>query len=213
MRVLITSGATREPIDDVRYVSNVSTGRLGASVATAFLEAGAEATLMTGVGSQRPEAHPDLTVVEFGSTEDLLSRLRVLLGEDDAPSVMIHAAAVADYAPIQAAGKISSSADELVLRMTPTPKVADRVRRWRPDLTLVMFKLESGITRDELHARARRTMARAGADHIVANLLEEVTPGGHRADLLSAGGQVTELPDRDAIGAALVRLAMPETAR
>ncbi len=202
--VAITSGPTREPVDEVRYVSNVSTGTLGASIASAFLAAGHRVSFLSCIGSKRPPAHPGLEVIEFESAESLLAAIeRTLAGQPHA--ALIHAAAVADYAPVRTAGKISSSEPELVLRMKPTPKIADRIRARFPSLPLVMFKLEAGIPRDELWARARRTMQRAGADAIVANLVAEVTPTSHRADLLRADGTTEALADRAAITSALVR--------
>ena len=203
MRVLITAGATREPIDDVRFVSNVSTGRLGVSLTEAFLGAGWDVTLVAGVGAYRPRPHAALSVVEFGSTEDLLRRLEAELRGSHPPDTVVHAAAVSDYRPVPTEGKLSSSSDELVVRMTPTPKVADQLRGFKSDITLVMFKLESQIDRDELHRRARRTMARAGADFIVANRLEDVTADHHRADLLTAT-DATPLEGRAAIACGLI---------
>ena len=78
-----------------------------------------------------------------------------------------------------------------------------QLRGFKSDITLVMFKLESQIDRDELHRRARRTMARAGADFIVANRLEDVTADHHRADLLTAT-DATPLEGRAAIACGLI---------
>ncbi len=205
MRVLITSGPTREPIDDVRFVSNVSTGRLGVSVAQAFCHAGHEVLFLHGASSLVPAASEKVCAFEFGSAASLLELLeRLVTDPARAPDVMIHAAAVADYAPVKVDGKIKSDRPELVIEMRPTPKIADRVKSMRPDLPLILFKLESGISREELHARARRTMERAGAEGIVANLLEEVGIDEHRADLLRRDGSSTILGSRGAIGSGLV---------
>jgi phosphopantothenoylcysteine synthetase/decarboxylase len=204
MRIAITSGPTREPIDDVRYVSNVSTGRLGVAVAEAFLAAGHDVLFLRGEGSLAPAEREGLEVVTFGSAASLLALLEKRLTRDGgAPVAWIHAAAVADYAPAPVAGKLKSDRDELVLRMLPTPKIGDRIRARRDDLTIVMFKLESGIARDELERRARATLERAGADAIVANLLAEVG-AEHRALLLRRDGTRRELASREAIAAALV---------
>lgn len=204
MHVLVTAGGTREPIDEVRFVSNVSTGRLGATIAETLLAAGEQVTLLAGVGSVRPGPHPRLTIVEFGSTRDLLDRLLASLAAAGAAQVMIHAAAVADYAPEPVRGKIKSNASELVLRLLPTPKVADAVRRSFPRLKLVLFKLESRISRDELFARATATRVRVGADAIVANLLEDVGPADHQAWLLRADGSSEAFADRAALACGLL---------
>jgi phosphopantothenoylcysteine decarboxylase/phosphopantothenate--cysteine ligase len=209
MRVLITSGPTREPIDDVRFVSNVSTGRLGVAVAEAFRSAGHEVLFLHGIGSLVPSGAPGLRTFEFESAASLLALIERLVEDPTLrPDAMIHAAAVADYAPVKVVGKIKSDRKELVIEMQPTPKIADRVKQLRPDLPLILFKLESCISRDELHARARRTLERAGADAIVANLLEEVEVEKHRADLLRKDGTSTVLGTRAAIGAGLVAEAV-----
>lgn len=205
MRILLTSGPTREPIDDVRFVSNVSTGRLGVAIAAEFLAAGHDVVFLRGAGSLAPSSHPHLLLVEFESTASLLAAIEGELARNErAPVAWIHAAAVSDYAPVKVDGKIKSDRDALVIEMRPTPKIADAVKRSFPQVPLVSFKLESGITREELHVRARRSMARCGADAVVANLLGDVTATAHRADLLRADGMVTTFDSRAAIGKGLV---------
>lgn len=204
MRVLVTSGPTREPIDDVRYVSNLSTGALGTAVATAFATAGHDVLLLHGAGSLVPRPMKGLETIQFGSALSLLDALVRAASTAPVPDLLIHAAAVADYAPEPQRGKIKSSEPELVLRMTPTPKVVDRLREAVPSLPVIVFKLEAGISREELHARARATMRRVGAVAVVANLLAEVGPARHRADLLRADETVVEWEGRAAIARGLV---------
>lgn len=205
MKILLTSGPTREAIDDVRFVSNVSTGRLGCAIAAEFLAAGHEVVFLRGAGSQAPEPQPRLRCREFESTASLLGALESELAASTSPiAVWIHAAAVADYAPVKIEGKIKSDRDSLVIEMRPTPKVADAIKRAFPSIPLVMFKLESGISRSQLHERARKTLARVGAEAIVANLLEEVGADAHRADLLRADGSSMSFPSRPAIARGLV---------
>ena len=69
MKVLITAGATREPIDEVRFLSNVSTGATGAALAENFARRGHEVTLLRGAGAVAPAAISDLQT--FSSAEDL----------------------------------------------------------------------------------------------------------------------------------------------
>ncbi len=207
VRVLITSGPSREPIDDVRYVSNVSSGRLGVALALAFARAGHQVVLLRGQGSAAPEAGAGVTALEFTTARSLLAAARGVLAGVDAPDLLIHAAAVADYAPRPAAGKLKSGAAELVVRMQPTPKVVDELRRLDPDLPIILFKLEARVSRDELHRRARESARRVGAAAVVANFLEDVTAHGHRADLLRGDGSSQRLDGREAIAAALVHEA------
>ena len=204
MRVLLTSGPTREPIDDVRFVSNVSTGRLGVEVANALLQAGHHVTFLRGAGSLAPKDHGRLETVEFESAASLVAALETRLRDvEHAPDVLIHAAAVADYAPVKVDGKIKSDHSEMVIRMQPTPKIADRIRAQFPRLPIIMFKLESGISREVLHQRARTTMQRVRAQGIVANLLEEVGASLHRAELLRPDGSIEVFRSREEIARGL----------
>lgn len=212
--IVITSGATREPIDSVRYISNVSTGRLGVSLTEEFLRAGHRVTLLRGIGSLSPvpagsgqEDEPLLSVREFGSASSLLELLLQRLGAVPRPDLLIHAAAVADFAPRRVPGKLSSDQQVLGVEMHPTPKIVDLVRQAFPALPIVLFKLESGIERSELHRRALATLHRARGQAVVANLLEEVTADEHRADLLRPDGTFTPLLGRDAIARGLIEEA------
>jgi phosphopantothenoylcysteine decarboxylase/phosphopantothenate--cysteine ligase len=202
--VLVTSGPSREPVDDVRYVSNVSSGRLGVAVGEAFARAGHAVVLLRGVGSALPVSGSAVRVVEFTTAQSLLENALALLRQARGPDLLIHAAAVADYAPEPRAGKLKSSQRELVLRMKPTPKVVDRIRAATPELPLIVFKLESSISRPELHRRARATAVRVGARAVVANLVSEVSAGRHVADLLRSDGSIEHLNGREEIARALV---------
>lgn len=124
-----------------------------------------------------------------------------------APDLLIHAAAVADYAPEPVDGKISSTGSSLVLTLAPTPKVADQVRAAYPDLPIILFKLEARVSEEELVRRAHRTMARVGADAIVANHVGEVGATSHRALLLRSDGTSVEAVTREDIARELVVLA------
>ncbi len=207
MNVLITSGPTREPIDDVRFVSNVSTGRLGVRIASAFVERGHDVVLARGIGSAPAPSHPRLESIEFSSAASLLQVIESVLarsGPNGGVDLLIHAAAVADYAPVPVAGKIKSTEPALTVHMRPTPKVVDQIRMRHPTLDVILFKLESDVPRDELHARARRAARRVGARAVVANLLGEVSANEHAADLLSGDGRVTSLVGKGGIAMGLV---------
>ncbi|HEY9247925.1 MAG TPA: phosphopantothenoylcysteine decarboxylase, partial [Rariglobus sp.] len=96
MRILITSGATREPIDAVRFLSNVSTGRTGALLADDLAQHGHAVTLLRGEAAA--SAGRVAATEVFSSTDNLQARLRRLLGAGGFDAV-IHCAAVSDYRP------------------------------------------------------------------------------------------------------------------
>lgn len=177
MKILVTSGATREPIDAVRFVSNVSTGATGAALADALAAAGHEVTLLHGEGAVRPRG--EVTCGGFTSTAHLGERLRAALA-DGAHDVVIQAAAVADYRPeTMHDGKLGSHADELTLRLVPTPKLLPLIKGWSPRPVRVLgFKLTYGADDAARAAAVGRVFAAGGVDAVVHNDLQEMEHAG-----------------------------------
>jgi phosphopantothenate-cysteine ligase/phosphopantothenoylcysteine decarboxylase/phosphopantothenate--cysteine ligase len=201
MKILITAGNTQAPIDRVRCITNVFTGRTGAAIAVEAHRRGHAVTLLTS----HPETIDSVNGIEcvsYRTFDELSSALagRVQRGGLDA---IVHCAAVSDYycegvyAPSRgtwfdptnltwhgdpprlvdrAAEKVKSDAPELWLQLTKTPKLVDRVRRdWGFRGILVKFKLEVGVSLDELLAVAENSRLQSDADWMVANTLESVT--------------------------------------
>ena len=187
VRVLISAGGTREPIDDVRVVANTSTGRLGARLAEAFAAAGHEVVLLHGQGAAQPAG--GVTRHVFGSSAELWALLEAEL---PAAHAVVHAAAVSDYLPVRASGKLSSDADELVLHMVRAPKLIDRLREHAPRAVLVGFKLTSGRSAEERVGIARGLLERAQLDLVVANEASRTGDSDHEA-LLVGPASVTEV--------------------
>jgi phosphopantothenoylcysteine decarboxylase/phosphopantothenate--cysteine ligase len=170
---LISAGATRNPLDAIRYISAFSTGRTGVAIAEA-LAGGAGAVTLLGSAEACLRATPSesLEVVEYRSTRDLLAKM--LAKVTGSPRcVVIHAAAVGDYEMSDAGGaKIPSGSDELVLRLTPTPKIVDLLKAQSPEIRLVSFKAASPETTDEGLVRlASRQRERTGSDLVFANVI------------------------------------------
>lgn len=209
MKLLVTAGGTREPIDDVRYVGNASTGATGARIVEEAVRRYHTVYYLSGVGSVLPASWAMETGLvvrrEFTSAQSLLDAC----GEwtrDYRFDAIVFAAAVADYRPESVSGKIKSDRPVLDLHMVPTPKVLDSVRSWAPEAVLVGFKLESGVDVPELVERARQTAARSGAQWMVANLAEGMGREDHPSVILSAQGEVIEVPQRRQLAETLIRL-------
>jgi phosphopantothenoylcysteine synthetase/decarboxylase len=169
MNVVVTSGATREPIDSVRFISNVSSGRTGAAICEALSARGFGVTQVHGVDSAI--AHRVLRRDEFTDHASLDAALKRLL-RDSSIGAVIHSAAVSDFTPAEpaAAGKIASG-QELTVRLRPTPKIIDRIHGYSGNgsLLLVGFKLTHEPD-PESHARAaRELMVRSRARYVVQN--------------------------------------------
>lgn len=199
MKIVITAGGTREPIDAVRYIGNSSTGALGAILAAAARDAGHEPLL---IRARAAVPAPDgVASVDYLTSADLAARL-----EEHVPGadVVVHAAAVADYLPVPADGKISSDRDELVLRMTRAPKLLDGLRARAPGAVIVGFKLTSGTPFDERVAIARRQLERASLDLVVVNDTAALGPEDHEAAIVSRDAVVARCRGKGEIAHALL---------
>ena len=161
-RVLITAGATREPIDPVRFISNRSSGRMGFALAQAARARGAEVTIVAGITSVDPPG--DVRVVRVSSAEEM--RIAVA-GEAAAASVFMAAAAVSDYrAKNQAPTKIKKSEAEIELKLERTTDILGEVAEARKDGQLLIgFAAET----DDLLTHARAKLIGKGLDALVAN--------------------------------------------
>lgn len=180
---LITAGATRNPIDAIRYVSAHATGRTGVEVARRLRDRHDVLLLGSGEACLRG---PDLPCEEYTSTRDLMGRMeRHARAHPD--GVIVHSAAVGDYEAQAVATKIPSNQPELVIRMTPGPKILDHLRAWAPDCFLVSFKAASPeVGADELEAIARAQLRRTHSDLVFANRL------GALQEVLLVGATHTE---------------------
>lgn len=184
MRILVTAGATCEDLDDVRCLTNRSSGRMGYAVAAEALGRGHAVELVTGPAEVPPP--PGARVTRIRSAEDLLAECRRLFPECDA---LVMAAAVADYRPAErAAGKMKKSGGELVLRLVPTPDVSAELGRLkRPGQKIVGFALESA---EPAAARksAEAKLAAKRQDFAVLNGPAALGAEGAEVSFLSADG-------------------------
>ena len=169
--LLVTAGATRNPIDAVRFLSAQSSGKTGVYLAERFAEAGGQVTLL---GS--PEAclrsGADVLCREYGSTHDLLKQMETWIKAHPSGAV-IHASAVGDYEFIgNQDSKIPSGKGELVLRFQATPKIAPKIRGWGLLGPLVTFKAAPPeVAMEALLEIAGRQRTRTGSDWVFANVL------------------------------------------
>ena len=180
-RILITSGPTREHLDPVRYLTNASSGRMGAALAAAVVEAGHQAVIVSGpVEVEYPRA---AEVHHIVSTQQLLDECERLFPACDG---LIAAAAPCDYRPPSvAAHKLHKSGRPLRLELIETPDVAAALTANKKDSQwIVAFALE---TEDQLKSAAEK-MRRKGCDMIVVNGPEVVRSNETTVELLAPGG-------------------------
>lgn len=161
-RFLITAGATREPIDPVRFISNRSSGRMGFALAEAAYERGGEVTIVAGVTSTSPP--PGSRLVRVTSAEQMRSAVAAEIGD---ATIFIAAAAVSDYrAKEEARTKIKKADPELELKLQRTTDILAEVAQARTNgQILIGFAAET----NDLLANAREKLVAKGLDAVVAN--------------------------------------------
>jgi phosphopantothenoylcysteine decarboxylase / phosphopantothenate---cysteine ligase len=163
LHVLVTAGGTREAIDSVRFIGNRSSGRMGVALAEAAAARGARATLVAANVSL--PISPRVEVVRVESAAELADAARA---EFPGADVLLMAAAVADFRPERAAGKlVREGSGGIDLRLTETEDIVASLAKMRkPEQTLVGFAAEHGA---EAISRAREKLERKGLDAIVFN--------------------------------------------
>lgn len=197
MKVLLTSGGTREPIDAARFITNLSTGYTGRLLAEALAARGCEVLCLCAAGAIRPSCD-NVRVEEFFSFADLNGAIKNALKAEPFDAV-VHLAAVSDYSPsyIEADGrgflpgrtaKLDSSPQELRLTLRRNFKILDRIKSYaaaanRPKPLLVGFKLTAGASPEKVLEKVR---ALAAADLVVHNDLAEMK-GAHPFHLYRQG--------------------------
>ena len=162
-RIVITAGATQEPLDEVRFLGNRSSGKLGTLIAFAAADFGYEVNLLHGIGCISPSSHPRLHSTPFTSSRDLAAKLDELWHSH---SILIMAAAVSDYTPRggQAQGKLKRC-DDIAVELTPTQDiVASLASHSRDDQRIIAFALEEA---ESLEQSAREKLVSKHVDAII----------------------------------------------
>lgn len=226
MKIIITAGGTSEKIDDVRTITNSSTGRLGYAIGKAFADKHKDRIekiyYLHGLRASYPEGDM-VEPIAIGGVMDLKAELERLLTEEKIDAV-IHAMAVSDYivnevttldrirgteSPDNRAdlsgNKISSDIDDLVIHMKRSPKVISTIKKLSPETTLVGFKLLSGVPHDELIDVGKRLMKKNDCDFVMANDLKEIGADFHRGYLIHRDGTYDIMENNDEIAAMIAK--------
>jgi phosphopantothenoylcysteine decarboxylase/phosphopantothenate--cysteine ligase len=181
MNCIVTAGPTFEPLDDVRRLTNFSTGRLGTELANYLTAHGHTVTLLIGESSTWPGERLARSVKTFSSTKNLRAALKARSGKK--VDAIFHAAAVSDFtfgkmftraaggelAPLTPAKKISTRAGFLFVELVPTPKIITELRGWFPQAHIVGWKFEADGRRADALRAARTQISDCATDACVAN--------------------------------------------
>lgn len=186
LRVLVTAGGTREPIDPVRFIGNRSSGRMGIALATAAARRGAEVTLIAA--NVALPAPPGVRRLDVETTAELE---RAAVEEFAAAQVLLMAAAPADFRPARSAEEKLTRDGSLELSLRPTEDIlASLVASRAEGQTIVGFAAEHG---GDAVGRARAKLARKGADLIVLNDVSDPAIGFESSEnevtLIAAEGE------------------------
>ncbi|MHC4078440.1 MAG: phosphopantothenoylcysteine decarboxylase domain-containing protein [Planctomycetota bacterium] len=203
--VLVTAGPTREYLDEVRYLSNGSSGRMGYAVAGAAQQAGHRVVLVTGPVALDPP--PGVSVVAVVSAREMLEAVMERLADTD---VVFGVAAVADYRPAErATGKPQKATAEITLRLLPNPDILATVGEQKGRRVVVGFALEAGDAAAALE-RGKEKLQRKRLDLIAVNQVDAVDTADNEVVLLHADGRQERLPrmDKQKVAAHLVAAAM-----
>lgn len=220
MKVVITAGGTSEKIDNVRKITNSSTGKLGLCIANEFLKT-VEDVEITYICSKETFCPNDdrVKIKRIIGVDDLEREVRNVLENNDI-DVFIHSMAVSDYKVDYVStleklrnneeftmtdNKISSSLSDLVIVLKPTKKIISIIKDISPNTYLVGFKLLDNVTNDKLIEVATNLMIKNKCNLVVANDLENIRNGKHIGYIIDEENNVIVAEGKDDIAEKLVR--------
>lgn len=231
-KFIITAGGTSERIDNVRKITNSSSGKLGMLIADCLLKERNDILIyyVCSKNSLRP-SDDRVHVLEVEGTLDLKNTLEDLLLSNEI-NYFIHSMAVSDYMTdfvtnlsnikesitkssnideafenIEAikGNKISSYEDNLVVVLKPTPKIISIIKNLSPSTYLVGFKLLDGVSKSELINTAKKLRDKNRCDLVVANDLSSIRNGEHIAYIIDNDNNVEEAHGKIKIAEYIVR--------
>ena len=180
MRILLTAGPTREYIDDVRYLSNASSGRMGYALAQSALDAGHEVVLVTGPVDLKPPDGCDFRQVI--TTSDMRDACLAAFAECDG---VIAAAAVCDYQPRQRTnGKMTKTGEPISIELIETDDVLAQLGQLRDHHWVVGFALEAENAREN----ALQKLRAKNCDVVVLNSPQAIGSATNEVQLLGPSG-------------------------
>ena len=170
--VVITLGATRSPIDDIRFIQNISSGSTGFAIADDLFRHGHDVTCVKGITTvPTPKWLP--LIIQADSPDEMLKELFAL--SNDEIEAWIHSAAVLDYVVENSAeGKLASQQGPLDVKLIESPKHILELTQKCQGSVRIGFKLETGIKQKELVRRALAQIEYATMTAVIANRLEDI---------------------------------------
>lgn len=188
-RVLITAGGTYEPIDPIRGISNLSSGKMGVELAKEAFIQGADVTLL--IGRVEEIIPKSINKIKALSTEEMLDKIKDIVRDYD---VFISVGAISDFKPYKYYEKKISSSKPIELKLIPNPKVINEVKKINPNIYLVGFKAEYNVTKEELINSAKKLKRESNADMVVANDVSKNGFGSSKIEATIINKDIEEFP-------------------
>ncbi len=179
LKVLITAGGTREKIDNIRYISNLSTGKTSSVIAQHFIDKGHDLTYLHSIDAKLPDG--SYKKVEYSDFNDLNEKIKKQL-KDEKYDALIHQAAISDfsldsvqadektiYVPLKE--KLNSDVQNLTFNLRPNFKIIDRIKKYAGDetLTVISFKFTDTESREKQVEQVNSLLKKSNSDFVVHN--------------------------------------------
>ena len=192
-RILVTAGGTIEKIDDVRYITNRSSGKMGVAIAEECFLRGAKVTLFRAKNAVTPRYL--LTEQTFSTADDLSKLISENINNFD---VIFHVAAVSDFKVENGLkGKLSGN-KKVQLTLSPKKKIINGIKKINPKVKLISFKAEHGIDEKKLVKLLDLSFKESGSDAIVANDVDRSDRGFESDDnevfIVTPNGNIKKIP-------------------
>jgi phosphopantothenoylcysteine synthetase/decarboxylase len=197
-RILITGGPTWVALDAVRVISNISSGETVRLLAGQLADLGLKVDLLLGP-VEGCCINKKIRLIRFLFFRDLKKLLRQRLRQSRY-DIIIHAAAVSDFAPAKVRKDKIPSGRGISLKLKPLPKLSRLIRRLNPRARLVLFKLEAGLSDKGLIRLAKKSAEVLGAETMVANRLNP-----YRAFIIQAGSVVACAASKSGLVSELIK--------
>ena len=204
MNIIITSGGTSEDIDNVRKITNTATGKLGSVLADEYIKNYSKNIkniyYLCPKTAILPQKHKKIKIVNITNTQSLKEKIEKLLTTKSI-DIFVHAMAVSDYTVDcvcdknlnkLSSSKISSSLDEIIIKLKPTPKIISLIKKISPKTTLVGFKLLSNTTKQNLVETAYKLLQKNDCNFVLANDTKNITSTKHIGYLIDKNKNITK---------------------
>lgn len=192
--VLVSTGATFEPMDAMRGITNRSSGKMGVEIAKEAYRQGANVTLLCGM--MHTHTPSIINRIDVESTKEMMDAIENELAKTD---IYVSAAAVSDFEVDEICENKYPSEDDISIKFKKLPKLLEKIKKINPNTFVVGFKAEAGVNEDYLIDKAKNRMQRYDADLMVANdiLVEDGGPGSENNEVYLIDENSVEKIDLD----------------